>query len=80
MATESSQAKASANQQPVSLWAAALNQLKEWDPAWAEHTVKVTSNPQVDGILSISVHVASRHPQSMKMGSRRIILNASCAG
>jgi hypothetical protein len=33
MATESGQAKASANQQQVSLWAAALKQLKEWDPA-----------------------------------------------
>jgi alkylhydroperoxidase/carboxymuconolactone decarboxylase family protein YurZ len=51
MATEGGQAKASANQQPVSLWAAALNQLKEWDPAWAEHTVKMTTNPWMDGIL-----------------------------
>jgi hypothetical protein len=40
MATESGQAKASANQQPESLWAAARNPLKEWDRAWAEHTVK----------------------------------------
>ena len=50
MATESGQAKASANQQSVSPWAAALNQLKEWDPAWAEHTVKMTTNPWMNGI------------------------------
>src|SRR5258708_19430267 len=53
MATESGQAKASTNQQPVSPWAAALNQLKEWDPAWAEHSVKVTTNPWMDGILPV---------------------------
>jgi hypothetical protein len=45
MATESGQPKASANQQP--------NELKEWDPARAEHTVKVTTNPRMDGILPI---------------------------
>ena len=53
MATESGKAKASVNQQPVSPWAAALNQLKEWDPAWAEHTLKMTTNPQMDGMLPI---------------------------
>ena len=53
MTTESGQAKASANQQSVSLWAAALNQLEEWDPAWAEHAVKMTTNPRTDGISPI---------------------------
>jgi alkylhydroperoxidase/carboxymuconolactone decarboxylase family protein YurZ len=53
MATVSGQAKASVNQQPENLWAAALNQLKKWDPAWAEHTVRMTTNPRMDGILPI---------------------------
>ena len=53
MATESGQAKASVNHRPENLWAAALNQLKKWVPAWAEHTVKMTTNPWTDGILPI---------------------------
>jgi alkylhydroperoxidase/carboxymuconolactone decarboxylase family protein YurZ len=53
MATESGQAKASVNQQPESLWAAALNQRKKWHPAWPEHTVKMTTNPWMNGILPI---------------------------
>jgi hypothetical protein len=53
MATESGQAKAPANQQPVSLWASALSRFEEWDPAWAELTVKMNTNPRMDGILPI---------------------------
>jgi hypothetical protein len=53
MATESGLVKASANQHTVSLGAAALNQLKEWDPAWAEPTGKMATNPWMDGILPI---------------------------
>ena len=51
METESGQANGSANQQPVSPWAAALNKLREWDPAWAEQAVKMTANPWNDGVL-----------------------------
>jgi len=50
MATESGQAKGSATQQPVSSWAA-LNKLREWDPAWAEQAVKMTTNPWTDEVL-----------------------------
>jgi alkylhydroperoxidase/carboxymuconolactone decarboxylase family protein YurZ len=51
MATESTQPKVSANQQPVSPWVAALEKLREWDPAWAESAVKITTNPWTDGAL-----------------------------
>jgi len=47
MATESSQA----SQQPESPWVMALNKLREWDPAWAEQAVNITSNPWTDGCL-----------------------------
>ena len=50
MATESGQAKGSATQQPVSSWAA-LNKLREWDPAWAEQASKMATNPWSDGVL-----------------------------
>ena len=53
MATESGQAKGAANEQPVSPWASALNQLREWDPEWAEQCVQMTTNPWKDGILPI---------------------------
>ena len=86
MATESGQAKASANQQPVSLWAAALNQLKEWDPAWAEHTVKITTNAWMDGILPIkfielvSVGLNACGTNLNPEGTRRHIRAALAAG
>ena len=53
MGMESGQAKASVNERPVSPWAAALNQLREWEPEWAEQCVKMTTNPWTDGILPI---------------------------
>src|SRR6516165_6442061 len=53
MATESGQANASANEEPVSPWVAALNQLREWDPEWAEQCVKMVRNPWADGILPV---------------------------
>ncbi len=86
MATESGQAKASANQQPVSPWAAALNQLKEWDPTWAEHTLKMTTNPWTDGILPvklielISVGINASRTNLNPDGTRRHIRAALAAG
>lgn len=32
-------------------WDAALAQLREWDPAWAEACVKMTTNPWGTGVL-----------------------------
>ena len=86
MATESGQAKASANQQPAGLWVEALNQLKEWDPAWAEHTVKMTTNPWMDGILPIkfielvSVGLNASRTNLNADGMRRHIRAALAAG
>jgi len=86
MATESGQAKASANQQPVNPWAAALNQLKEWDPAWAEHSVKMTTNPWMDGILPvkfielISVGLNASRTNLNPEGTRRHIRAALAEG
>ena len=86
MTTESGQAKASANQQPASPWAAALNQLKEWDPAWAEHTVKMTTNPWTDGILPVkfielvSVGLNASCTNLNPEGTRRHIRAALAAG
>ena len=86
MTTESGQAKASANQQSVSLWAAALNQLKEWDPAWAEHAVKMTTNPRTDGILPIKfielvgVGLNASRTNLNPDGTRRHIRAAIAAG
>jgi len=86
MATEGRQAKASANEQPVSLWAAALNQLKEWDPAWAEHTVKMTTNPWMDGILPVkfielvSIGLNASRTNLNPEGTRRHIRAALAVG
>ena len=86
MATESGQAKASANLQPASPWAAALEQLKEWDPAWAEHAVKITTNPWTDGILPVkfielvSVGLNASRTNLNPEGTRRHIRAALAAG
>ena len=86
MATESGQAKASANEQPLSPWAAALNQLKEWDPAWAEHAVKMTTNPWMDGVLPVkfielvSVGLNAARTNLNPEGTRRHIRAALAEG
>jgi len=86
MATEGRQAKASANEQPVSLWAAALNQLKEWDLVWAEHTVKMTTNPWMDGILPVkfielvSIGLNASRTNLNPEGTRRHIRAGLAAG
>ena len=86
MATESGQAKATANEQPVSPWAAALNQLREWDPEWAEHCVKMTTNPWTDGILPIkfielvSIALNAARTGLNPEGTRRHIRAALAAG
>ncbi len=83
---ESGQAKAPANQQLASPWAAALNQLKEWDPAWAEHALKMTTNPWTDGILPvkfielISVGINASRTNLNPDGTRRHIRAALAAG
>jgi len=86
MATESGQAKALTNEQPLSPWAAALNQLKEWDPAWAEDALKMTTNPWIDGVLPVkfielvSVGLNATHTNLNPEGTRRHIRAALAAG
>ena len=86
MATQSGQAKASSNEPPVSPWAAALNQLREWDPQWAEQCVQMTTNPWRDGILPIkfielvSVGLNAARTNLNPEGTRRHIRAALAAG
>jgi alkylhydroperoxidase/carboxymuconolactone decarboxylase family protein YurZ len=86
MATEGGQAKASENEQPVSPWAAALNQLREWDPEWAEQCVQMTTNPWKDGILPVrfielvSVGLNAARTNLNPAGTRRHIRAALAAG
>jgi alkylhydroperoxidase/carboxymuconolactone decarboxylase family protein YurZ len=51
MATEDWEAKASVTDETKGPWDAALEKLREWDPAWAEQCVKMTTNPWTEGIL-----------------------------
>ncbi len=51
MTSESGTAKASGTEQAKSSWEAALGKLREWDPAWAEQCVKMTTNPWTEGVL-----------------------------
>ena len=50
MATGEDTAKASGSDH-ASPWAVALSKLREWDPAWAEQAIKMTTNPWTDGVL-----------------------------
>lgn len=86
MAIESGQAKAPVNEQPESPWAAALNQLREWDPAWAEQCVKMTTNPWTDGVLPVkfielvSIALNAARTGLNPEGTRRHIRAALAAG
>lgn len=86
MATQSGQAKASATEQTQSPWAVALDQLREWDPEWAEQCVQMTTNPWKDGILPIrfielvSVGLNAARTNLNPAGTRRHIRAALAAG
>src|SRR5215468_3797074 len=79
-------AKALASEQSASPWTAALNKLREWDPAWAEHCVKMTTNPWTDGVLStkfielVSVGLNASRTNLNPEGTRRHIRAALAAG
>ncbi len=51
MTSEGGTAKASGTGQPASPWEASLHKLQEWDPAWAEQCMKMTTNPWTEGVL-----------------------------
>src|SRR3989442_13714375 len=67
-------------------WDAALAQLREWDPAWAEACVKMTTNPWGTGVLprkiaeliGIALNAARTNPDPG--GTRRHIRAALEAG
>jgi alkylhydroperoxidase/carboxymuconolactone decarboxylase family protein YurZ len=67
-------------------WDAALEQLREWDPAWAESCVKMTTNPWVRGVLPrklielISLMLNAQCTSLNPEGTRRHVRAALDAG
>ena len=67
-------------------WDAALDQVREWDPQWAEACAKMSTNPWTSGVLplklveliSVAIHAActNQNPE----GTRRHIRGALAAG
>ena len=53
MVTKSGTTGDSVSGRSISPWDAALNKLREWDPAWAEQCVKMTTNPWTRGVLPL---------------------------
>ncbi len=86
MATDSGLPKVPSTDNSASPWAAALNQLREWDAAWAERCVKMTTNPSTDGILPakfvelVSVGLNASRTNLNPDGTRRHIRAALAAG
>jgi alkylhydroperoxidase/carboxymuconolactone decarboxylase family protein YurZ len=86
MATREETAKASGGSQPESPWVAALNQLHEWDPGWAELVLKITTNPWTDGVLPVKfielvcVGLNASRTNLNPEGTRRHIRAAIAAG
>src|SRR5215467_2424725 len=67
-------------------WDSAVEQLREWDPKWADACVKMTTNPWTNGVLSrklvelISVGVNAACTNLNPDGTRRHIRAALKAG
>jgi alkylhydroperoxidase/carboxymuconolactone decarboxylase family protein YurZ len=67
-------------------WDSALEQLREWDPAWAESCVKMTTNPWRGGILPrrlvelIGVMLNAQCTSLDPAGTRRHVRAALAAG
>src|SRR5215467_7096902 len=67
-------------------WDAAVDQLREWDPKWAEACVKMTTNPWTSGVLPrklvelISVGINAACTNLNPDGTRRHIRAALDAG
>src|ERR1700741_5045134 len=53
MVTKSETTEDSVSGHSISPWDAALNKLREWDPAWAEECVKMTTNPWTRDVLPV---------------------------
>jgi alkylhydroperoxidase/carboxymuconolactone decarboxylase family protein YurZ len=86
MTTEGGTAKAQMSEQAANQWDAALAKLREWDPAWAEQCVKMTTNPWTNGVLPIKfielvcVGLNAGHTNVNRDGTRRHIRAALAAG
>jgi alkylhydroperoxidase/carboxymuconolactone decarboxylase family protein YurZ len=86
MTTESGAAKAQASEQAEISWEAALAQLREWDPGWAEQCVKMTTNPWTKGLLPakfielICIGLNAQNTNVNREGTRRHIRAALEAG
>ncbi len=72
--------------QPPGPWDAAVSQLREWDPAWAESCAKMSTNPWRQGVLPlrlvelISVGLNAACTNLNAEGTRRHIRGALDAG
>ena len=66
-------------------WDSALATLREWDPAWAQTCVKMTTNPWTAGVLPrkfielVSVGLNAACTNLNPDGTRRHIRAAPCA-
>ncbi len=86
MASEGGAAKASVTEQATSPWDAALGKLREWDPAWAEQCVKMTTNPWTEGVLRtkfielVCIGLNAARTNFNPEGTRRHIRAAIAAG
>ena len=86
MTSDSGTAKASGTEQATSPWDAALGKLREWDPAWAEQCVKMTTNPWTEGVLPakfielVSIGLNAARTNLNLVGARRHIRAAIEAG
>src|SRR5262245_25450259 len=80
------QADTASPAEAASLWQQALDQLREWDPKWAETCLKMTTNPWTTGVLSrktielISVALNAAPGAINPEGARRHIRAALAAG
>jgi alkylhydroperoxidase/carboxymuconolactone decarboxylase family protein YurZ len=79
-------AKAAAPDHLTGPWDSSLEKLREWDPAWAELCVKMTTNPWANGILPrktielVCVAVNAACTNLNQEGTRRHIRAALDAG
>jgi len=86
MTSESGTSKASGTDQAVSPWEASLSKLRDWDPAWAEQCVKLTTNPWTEGVLPakfielVSIGLNAARTNLNPVGARRHIRAAIEAG
>ena len=86
MATDGETAEAPASDQTTSPWEAALNKLREWDPAWAEQCLKMTTNPWTEEVLHtkfielVCIGLNAAHTNFNPDGTRRHIRAAIAAG